>query len=153
LKKLLLIVSLLANIWAGPIAYDAKEVLNNGKYSMFIFGTDRCHFCKKLTNEIEHSNKVKAIMKKHYNVYYFSLEKSKQVIFEGKSISSRYLAQIYGFQGSTPFVVFINEKGDNLGAMPGYLPENRLINALDYLGERYHEKKISFSDYLKRKQK
>jgi thioredoxin-related protein len=63
--------------------------------------------------------------------------------------TARTLALRFGIR-SYPMTVFLRPQGDHIANVPGYLPADRFLLLLRYVGDGHLDRGVSFEDFAKR---
>jgi thioredoxin-related protein len=123
-----------------------KKAKETGK-KVLIFGyADWCTYCRKMRKETYSQDTVQKSLDSNFIPVQINAESEEEVVFNGKTYKSWQLAQYFQLK-SFPTHYFIDDKGEVIGAQPGFLPTDVFIPMMDYIGEDKFGK-ISFMDYL-----
>ena len=125
-----------------------KISMIEGKTAMVVFDSENCPYCKKLKDETLKNEKVSDILNTYYISVELVLETNEPLHFQGKELTSQMLFGGFGFKG-TPVVLFFDEKNVPITMLPGYVPSDKMIPVLNFIGQRVYAKNIKFQDYLK----
>ncbi len=132
--------------------HASRNSINNGnvvkiktfnKPTMLIFDLDGCVYCQKLKNDINNNPKIKQLSSK-FTIYYINAAEEKTYIIphEGKSLrtDTKTLEYIYGFRGSTPYIVITDSKFQTVLKIPGYLKPKIFAKVLKFILTKAYEK-------------
>lgn len=118
------------------------------KTGMVIFDSEHCVYCKKLKEVTFKDQKVVDILNNHYITISLSLDANKTIHYKNQEFNVQTFAAVFKIKG-TPTMVFFDEKGDPITLLPGYMPPDKIVPVLEFIGKRLYEKNIKFADYLK----
>ena len=121
------------------------EARSTHKKIMLDVYTDWCKWCKKLDSEVYSEDKVAAYLKKEFVVIKLNAESDQQLTYKGKRSSEMQLAHAFGVEGY-PTIIFLDPNGDNITSIPGFVPAEKFLPILHYIGED-HYKSMSWEDY------
>ncbi len=119
------------------------------KTGMVVVDSEHCVYCKKLKSVTFQDENVVDLLNKYYITVELNLDKNEPIHFKEYKLTAQSFASGLKIRG-TPTMVFFDEKNDILTLLPGYLPPDRMLPVLKYLGQRIFEKKIKFGEYLKK---
>ncbi len=107
-----------------------------GKPSLVYFFADWCTYCKKMDKETFGDEEVSKYLSGNFSMVRVNTDKAKEV------------AQSYGVQG-LPTVWFLNEKGEKLGTLPGFVPPRNFLAAAKYIGSSAY-KTMKFEEFVEK---
>ncbi len=162
LKKLLLVTLTLIFLFITTFAYAEGQKLFFYKFDtamkllkieqktgMVVVDSEHCVYCKKLKSVTFQDKSVVDLLNRYYISVELSLDKNETIHYKDYTLTAQSFASGLKIRG-TPTMVFFDEKIDILTLLPGYLPPDRMLPVLKYLGQRIFEKKIKFGEYLKK---
>ncbi len=122
-------------------SYDSavKKSQRQGKLIYFYFYTDWCGYCKKMDRETFTDPKVIRYINSKFIPVSMNPEKDKI----GKKLASAF--RVRGFPASG----FSEDGTKSMGVAPGYIPPDRFLIMLKYMGSGSY-KKMSFEDFSKK---
>lgn len=133
--------------------YSMKEAqrlaMENGK-KVFIYAmAEWCGYCKKMEREVYPDQEVIKTLDTYYYPVILNIESDKTIVFNNETMTEQQFARKFRIS-ATPTFFFLNEKGEILGAQPGYIPADTFNSLLTYVGtDTYAEMK--FEEYLEQK--
>ena len=125
------------------------EAKKNDKKILVDFYTDWCGWCKRLDKDTYGNDKVAGYLKDKYVAIKVNAESGDTVRYKNKVYSQSQLAQSFGVSGY-PTIVFFDSNGDVINSLPGYLPPERFLPVIQFIGENQY-KKMSWEEYQKKK--
>ena len=136
-----------ASTWKG---WDAglAEAGKTGRPVLVDVYTDWCGWCKRMDREVYSRADVQGYLAKRFVVVKLNAESNESASFEGKSYTSRTLAARFGVTGY-PTTIFLSGKGAHLGNVPGYVPADKFLLLLRYIGDGHSEKGESFDEFAR----
>lgn len=125
-----------------------KKALKEKKMVLLDFYTNWCGFCKKMHKEVYSDKKVQEILNKYFvtikidgdNEKYLFQYNNKQY----KAVDFFYLFEIEGF----PTTAFIDEKGEIITSLPGYIPVHIFQSLLVYVYSKCYEKNVDLEKFI-----
>jgi thioredoxin-related protein len=111
------------------------------------FYTNWCHWCKVMDKETYGNPDVIEFSKDKIAYAKINAESSDKVKFQNATYSGREMAMMFGVQGY-PSTSFMNEKGELITTVSGYIKPDQFINILKFISGKHYET-LSFEDFLK----
>jgi len=129
---------------------NTVKLKSNGKFVVLIFDSTTCPYCKKLHRDLKESNLLKQ-EEKRTTIYTIHVDETNTYLLPtakgNLKLQTDDLAQMYGFRGSTPFIVFCNKNFRPILTIPGYLKPKTLSKVFKYITSRAYET-MSINEYL-----
>lgn len=126
---------------------DVKEARQTGRRLMLYFYQDGCPYCSKMVQDNFGQKEIADKTRKYFDVVAINLWGDREVVdLAGKAMPEKAFASALKVQ-FTPSLLLLDEKGEVVLRLNGYIPPHKFSAALDFVGQRL-EKKRSFSDYL-----
>ncbi len=119
------------------------------KTALVVVDSEHCVYCKKLKTVTFADDNVANILNAHYITIELSLDDKKTFHYKQYELTPQTFAAGFKIRG-TPTLIFFNEKQEAMTLLPGYLPPDKIIPVLKYIGQRIFEKNIKFGDYMKK---
>jgi thioredoxin-related protein len=110
--------------------------------------TDWCGWCKRMDRDVYARKEVRDYLTKKFVAIRLDAEGSEAAQYEGKSFTSRSLAARFRVTGY-PTTIFLTPGGAHLANVPGYIPAERFVLLLHYIGDGHLDRGISFDDFVK----
>jgi thioredoxin-related protein len=156
LLPVLTLLALFAAAPAGAVEWlhwnDGLEAARkNGKPVIVDVYTDWCGWCKRMDAEVYARPEVSDYMAKHFVAVRLNAESGELATWEGGNYTARRLAATFGVSGY-PTTIFFASSGDHLANVPGYLPRDRFMLLLRYIGDGHMDKGESFENFMKAQQ-
>jgi thioredoxin-related protein len=133
----------------GPVI---KKAMEKKKFLILIFESEECQYCTKLNKEVLSDMKVKEkIIKNGVEIAIINVNGDRTVLDpeNKKEMDEKTLTFIYRINGYPTIIVFDkNNKYKVLYKIPGYMPKDKFIGLLDYLGTGCYQKNIDFNKFL-----
>jgi thioredoxin-related protein len=117
-----------------------------GKKMMVFLYTDWCPYCRRMMNEVHTDEAIIAYLNQHYTVAKLNSESTDPVQFRGMNTSQAALAGSFGTTG-VPQTIFLNEKGEYITPVAGFVPAEGFITMLKYIAEDAYLEQ-NYQDYL-----
>ncbi len=129
---------------------ETVKLKSNGKFVVLIFDSTTCPYCKKLHMDLKNNEQLKEEEKKTV-IYTIHVNETRTYILPTQKgnlkLQTDDLAQMYGFRGSTPFIVFCDKNFRPILTIPGYLKPKTLSKVFKYITSRAYET-MSINEYL-----
>ncbi len=150
-RKIFLPMAIVAAIFSTAFSSDGKndkiewfgftEALEKGKAEKKIivvdFYTDWCSWCKVMDEKTYGNKEIIKFAAEKVVMSKVNAETSEKGAYRGKEYTHRQLTQGFGITGF-PATVFLNENGDFITKVPGYIPPEKFMPMLEYIdGEHY----------------
>ncbi len=113
--------------------------------------TDWCHWCKVMDKDTYGNSAVVAFARQNVIMAKLNAETNERFKFKGASYSGRELSMMFGVTGF-PTTAFMNEKGELIAKVPGFIPADRFSLILKFLVGRWYEKNMTFDEFVKKEQ-
>ena len=136
-----------ATPWRG---WDAgmKAAGANKRFVMVDVYTDWCGWCKRMDRDVFSNPEVREYLGKKFVTVRLNAEAGDAAHYEGKDFTSRTLATRFGVTGY-PTTIFLRANGDHLANVPGYLPADRFLLLLRYIGDGALDRGVTFDEFTK----
>lgn len=115
------------------------------------FYTDWCHWCKVMEEQTYGDKGIIKYARENAIMAKLNAETEEKYKFRDAHYSGRQLSQLFGVTGF-PTTVFMSPKGELITAVSGFIPPEKFIDILKYLGGNYYEK-MKFDEFVKQQEK
>ncbi len=126
------------------------RIETHNKPTMLIFDVQGCTYCQKLRNDLKNNPGVKKLSGE-MSVYRIDAAREKTYIIphNGKTLKTdtKGLEYIYGFRGSTPYIVMTDKNFKTVLKIPGYMKPAMFEKALKFVLTKAY-KKTDINTYL-----
>jgi len=131
---------------------DLAEAKAEGKHLFIMFHQEGCPFCDKMYRVTFQDPKVKEYFTKHFQMVLIDIKGSNPVVdFDGREMTEKEFAHKHRIR-ATPVFLFVDEKGEQVLKMVGYIPTDDWLLIGRYIAEG-HYKRESFYSFVKREKK
>ncbi len=139
-----------ATVWR---TWDAglREAGESGRPVLVDVYTDWCRWCKQMDRDVYSRRDVQQYLESRFVTVRLNAEANDAARYEGRPFTSRTLAARFGVTGY-PTTIFLDASGSHLGNVPGYLPPDRFLLLLRYVGDGYLSRGVSFDDFQRQAQ-
>jgi thioredoxin-related protein len=110
--------------------------------------TDWCGWCKRMDRDVYARADVRDYLAKKFVTVKLDAEASDEARYEGKVFTSRSLASKFRIS-SYPMTMFLRSGGDHVANVPGYIPHDKFLLLLRYIGDGYLDRGVSFDAFVK----
>ena len=108
--------------------------------------TDWCGWCKRMDRDVYARAEVSSYLNQHFVMVRLNAESNERVTYEGRSMAARSLAggfQVTGY----PTTIFLRPTGEHLVNVPGYLPLEKFMKLVRFIGDGHMDKGESWEEY------
>ena len=137
---------------AGPIWKDwnggLKEASGAGKPVLVDVYTDWCGWCKRMDRDVYARPEVRQYLAEHFVTVKLNAEYSTPARYDGKQYTSRTLAERFRVNGF-PTTIFLRADGNHIANVPGYVPAERFMLLLHYIGDGHIDRGVSYDEFVK----
>lgn len=152
---LTLVLSICASAGEAWMAFDEGLALaaKSKKPLIIDFYTDWCHWCKVMDEKTFNDKDVKERLEKSFVTVRINAEdETATATYRGQTFNNVQLTRAFGVTGY-PTLAFLEEDGDIITTLPGYIPAENFIHILAYIEQKMYEQKMPFEEFLKLQQK
>lgn len=110
--------------------------------------TDWCGWCRRMDRDVYARDDVRDYLSRRFVTVKLDAEAADGASYEGKQYTSRSLASRFRVTGY-PTTLFLRANGEHLVNVPGYIPAERFLLLLRYVGEGAMDRGQSFDDFAK----
>lgn len=126
-----------------------KEAGSSGRPVLVDVYTGWCGWCKRMDRDVYQRTDVRDYLTRKFVTVKLDAEADEAARYEGKPFTSRTLASRFRVTGY-PTTIFLTASGEHLANVPGYIPADRFLLLLHYIGDGWMDKGIAFDDYVKK---
>jgi len=139
-----------AHASAGPgwAAWDAglAQARAEQRYVVVDVYTDWCGWCKRMDADVYSRADVRDYLAQKFVSIKLDAESEATLHHQGHTLTARELARGFGVDGY-PTTIFLDASGEHLANVPGYLPPERFLRLLRYLGDGHQARGLTFEAY------
>jgi len=110
--------------------------------------TDWCGWCKRMDRDVYARPEIRDLLAQRFVTVKLDAESSDPATYEGREQNGRALAARFRVSGY-PTTVFLRENGEHMVNVPGYVPADRFILLLRYIGDGHLERGESFEAFVR----
>lgn len=123
-----------------------KAAASTGKPVLVDVYTDWCGWCKRLDRDVYSRADVRDYLQKHFVTVKLNADAVDPASYEGRNYTLRTLAARFDVS-SYPTTIFLKPGGEHLTNLPGYLPPERFLLVLHYIGDGHMERGVSWESF------
>jgi len=108
--------------------------------------TDWCGWCKRMDRDVYARAEVSSYLNQHFVMVRLNAESNERVTYAGHTMAARALAggfQVTGY----PTTIFLRPDGEHLVNVPGYLPLDKFMKLVRFIGDGHMDKGESWEEY------
>ena len=110
--------------------------------------TDWCGWCKRMDADVYARTDVARYLAAHFVTIRLNAESATAVSYKNNRYTGRTLASAFGVSGY-PTTLFLTATGEHLTNVPGYLPADRFLLLLRFIGDGHMDRGETWDDYVK----
>jgi thioredoxin-related protein len=155
LKSLSIIAALLLVPAAGaaPVAWRGwneglAAASGGGKPVIVDVYTDWCGWCKRMDRDVYARSDVSEYLNQHFVMVRLNAESAERVSYSGRSMTARALAGGFEVTGY-PTTIFLKADGTHLVNVPGYIPADKFLKLVRFIGDGHMDRGESWEAYSK----
>lgn len=132
--------------WQG---WDAGLAAAKGgkRYVLVDVYTDWCGWCKRMDREVYARDDIRDYLERHFITVKLNAESNESMTFQGETRTARGIASGYRVTGY-PTTIFLTPEGEHLANVPNYIPADRFLLLLRYIGDGHMDKGVKWEDYV-----
>ena len=110
--------------------------------------TDWCGWCKRMDRDVYARAEISDYLRKRFVTIKLNAESNTAARYEGRNLTAAGVAQHFRVSGY-PTTIFLRPNGDHMANVPGYVPADRFLLMLRFIGEDYISRGVKWSDFEK----
>ena len=110
--------------------------------------TDWCGWCKRMDQDVYAREDVREYLNRHFIVVKLNAESAEALRYGDRTLTARALAQQLRVSGY-PTTVFLRPGREHIANVPGYVPADRFLRMLRYIGEDHIGRGVSWQEFEK----
>jgi len=132
------------------LTWDAglRQAEESGRPILVDVYTDWCGWCKRMDREVYSRADVREALTRRFVPVKLNAESKGAVTYQAQKLTERGIAAKFKVSGY-PTTIFLASNGDHLVNAPGYLPADRFLLVLRYIGDGHFERGTSFEDFAR----
>jgi len=111
--------------------------------------TNWCGWCKRMDRDVYARADVRDYLAGSFVTIKLNAESQARGTYEGRSLTSRALASRLGVR-SYPTTLFLRPGGARIVTVPGYVPADRFLLLLRYIGDGHLDRGTPFEEFSAR---
>jgi thioredoxin-related protein len=126
---------------------DIAEAKSNNRRVMILFTQESCPYCHALVERNLAQKDIETYLRKNFDVIAINMWGDREVVaLDHRSMTEKQFAASLKVQ-FTPSILFLDEAGQTVLRLNGYIPPNRFMTALEYAAPGQNSG-ISYLDYV-----
>ncbi|MBI1797243.1 MAG: thioredoxin family protein [Candidatus Eisenbacteria bacterium] len=136
-----------------PLAWRAwdrglDEAKSSGRHVLVDVYTDWCGWCRRMEADVYTRPEIRDYLARKFVLVKLNAEATDAARYQGKLFTSQALAARFEVS-DYPTTIFLKSGGDHLISVPGYVPADRFLLVLRYIGDGYLDRGETFEAFLK----
>jgi thioredoxin-related protein len=123
-----------------------EQARATGKPILVDVYTDWCGWCKRMDRDVYARPEIREFLTTRYVTVKLDAEASDAARYQGKNYSSSTLAERFKVT-SYPTTIFLRANGDHILNVPGYVPADRFLLVLRYIGEGHLDRGVNWEAF------
>ena len=149
-----LLLALPMSAHAGGVTWsrwDAglKEAAGSNRYVLVDVYTDWCGWCRRMEADVYAKPEVREYLSRRFVTVKLDAESDASATYRTRKFSESSLASRFGVTGY-PTTIFLKPNGDHLVNVPGYVPADRFMQLLRYVGDGHLERGVPFDEFVRK---
>jgi len=108
--------------------------------------TDWCGWCKRMDRDVYAQPEVRDYLNRKFVTVRLNAEAGDAAHYQDEDYTARSLASHFGITGY-PTTIFLRSSGDHLINAPGYIPADRFLSVLRYIGDGYMDRGVTWEQF------
>ena len=108
--------------------------------------TDWCGWCKRMDKDVYSRPEVSDYLNQHFVMVRLNAEGADRVTYAGHTMTARALAGGFEVTGY-PTMIFLKADGTHMVNVPGYIPADRFLKLVRYIGDGHMDRGVSWEEY------
>jgi len=126
---------------------DVLEAAEEGRRVILFFHQDNCPYCNALVERNLSQKHIEEKLRRHFDVVALDLRGDRDVVsVDGTRYSEKNFARALNVQ-FTPTLLFLDEQGNLVLRLNGYVAPREFEAALDYVSMKMETRGITFREY------
>ena len=123
-----------------------SAAVRSGKPVIVDVYTDWCGWCKRMDRDVYARSDVGDYLNHHFVMVRLNAESGERVQYSGRTLTARSLASGFDVTGY-PTTIFLKCDGTHLVNVPGYVPAEKFMKLVRYIGDGHMERGESWEEY------
>ena len=124
-----------------------KEAEARHRFVLVDVYTQWCGWCKKMDREVYARPDVREYLQGAFVTIKLDAESRDAATFAGRATNERAIAQHFDVSGY-PTTIFMRDNGEHLANVPGYLPADRFLLLLRYIGDGHMDRGVKWETWV-----
>ena len=109
--------------------------------------TDWCGWCKRMDRDVYANPEVREYLSSRFVTIKLDAEAADPARYQGKTYTSTTLADERFKINSYPTTIFLKSNGQHSTTVPGYVPAERFLMVLRYIGEGHLDRGVAWETF------
>jgi thioredoxin-related protein len=126
-----------------------KEAGAADKHVLVDVYTDWCGWCRRMDRDVYAREDVRAYLERRFVTVKLNAESGEPATYLGRDFTLRTLASGFRVSGY-PTTIFLRPNGEHMVNVPGYVPAERFLLLLQFVGDGHMDRGEDFMEFQKK---
>jgi thioredoxin-related protein len=156
LPLILLVLAVVAHPSAADPAFQwrswddgLQEAGSSNKHVLVDVYTDWCGWCRRMDRDVYSRKDVREYLQSRFVTVKLNAESAERASYMGRDFTARTLASGFRVTGY-PTTIFLRSNGEHIVNVPGYVPADRFLLLLEFIGDGHLDRGEDFMEFMKK---
>lgn len=125
------------------------EARGSGRMVLVDVYTDWCGWCRRMDRDVYSRADVRDYLARTFVPIRLNAESDAPARYQGRATTARGLATRFRVTGY-PTTIFLRANGEHLANVPGYVPADRFLLLLKFVGDGHADRGERFDEFVRR---
>ncbi len=125
-----------------------REAATSGRPILVDVKTEWCGWCRRMERDVYSRDDVSGYLSRRFVTIRIDAESPNPAGYQGRATTERALATRFQVTGY-PTTIFLHPGGEHIVNVPGYVPADRFLLILRYVGDGHLDRGESFEAFVR----